>query len=123
MLGVTDPNGDVVTITITGITQDEPVDGKADGHTAPDGMGVGTPTAAVRAERSGRGDGRVYAISFSADDGRGGTCQGVVNVSVPKRKGGTAIDSGQLFDSTVIPPGFERDGDDGGEDPDDYERY
>ncbi len=123
MLGVTDPNGDVVTITITGITQDEPVDGKADGHTAPDGMGVGTPTAAVRAERSGRGDGRVYAIAFSADDGRGRTCQGVVNVSVPKRKGGTAIDSGQLFDSTVIPPGFERDGDDGDEDPDDYERY
>jgi len=109
--GVTDPDGDSLTIAVIGITQDEPVDGKSDGHTAPDGAGVGTPIASVRAERSGKGDGRVYAISFSADDGRGGTCQGVVTVNVPKKKGRAAIDSGQRFDSTIVPPDFQRDDD------------
>ncbi len=116
---VTDPDADPVTITITGITQDEPVDGKADGHTAPDGGGVGTPNALIRAERSGKGDGRVYAISFSADDGRGGACQGVVNVGVPKKERRAVIDSGQRFDSTIIPPGFEREDNDDKEEDDD----
>ena len=116
--GVTDPDGDPVMVKVIGITQDEPVDGKADGHTAPDGGGVGTATASVRAERSGKGDGRVYAISFSADDGRRGACQGVVNVGVPIKKGRAAIDSGQRFVSTVIPPGFKQGDDDEEEDED-----
>ena len=50
----------------------------------------------------------MYAIAFSADDGRGGVCQGVVNVGVPKNDKRAAIDSGQRFDSTIIPPGFGR---------------
>lgn len=112
--GVTDPDGDPIAIVITGITQDEPVDGKSDGHTAPDGAGVGSPTASVRAERSGKGNGRVYAISFSATDGAG-SCQSMVKVGVPKKKGGLAIDSGQRFDSTVVPPNF-KPGDDDDED-------
>jgi len=34
--GATDPDGDPVAITITGVTQDEPVNGKAGGNTSPD---------------------------------------------------------------------------------------
>lgn len=103
VLGVTDPDGDPVTITIQGITQDEPVDGLGSGDTAPDGQGVGTSVAEVRAERSGTGDGRVYAISFAASDGKGGTCTGQVQVGVPHSQDDTAVDSGQSYDSTSEP--------------------
>ena len=50
---------------------------------------------------SSSGDGRVYVISFTADDGNGGTCSGTVSVEVPTTKKGTAVDSGQNFDSTL----------------------
>lgn len=104
VLGVTDPDNDVVTVTVTGITQDEAVDAPGSGNTAPDGSGVGGSEAAVRAERAGGGDGRVYAITFSAADGRGGTCSGSVSVGVPHSQNGAApVDSGQSFDSTVVP--------------------
>ena len=96
MTGVTDPDGNAVTITVTGVTQDEPVNAKGDGNTSPDAA-IQAGSASVRAERSGNGNGRVYHISFRADDGQGGVCSGVVKVSVPHSmgKGLTAIDDGQ----------------------------
>lgn len=106
VLGVTDPDGDPFTITITSIFQDEAVDAPGSGNTAPDGQGVGTSTAEVRAERVGAGgNGRYYHISFTATDSFGNSCSGVVLVSVPKSQGrnGAAIDDGPLFDSTLIP--------------------
>jgi len=39
-------------------------------------------------------------ISFTADDGNGGTCSGSVQVDVPHDKKDTAINSGTTFDST-----------------------
>ncbi len=100
--GVTDPDGDPVSITITSIFQDEPTSGLGDGDQSPDGAGVGTDTAQVRSERSGLGDGRVYHIAFSAEDGRGGSCTGEVSVTVPHdQSGAAAVDQGALFDSTV----------------------
>jgi hypothetical protein len=78
--------GDTVTITIDSIFQDEPVDGQGDGSFVPDGMGLGTPTAQVRAERQGGGNGRVYHIGFTAEDGHGGTCSGEILVGVPHNK-------------------------------------
>jgi FG-GAP repeat len=102
--GVTDPDGDPVTINIDEIKQDEPTDGTGDGHTCPDGDGIGTSTAQVRAERSatllGGENGRVYTIYFTASDGRGGSCQGSVTVSVPRTGNGTATNGGALYDST-----------------------
>ena len=102
VLGVTDPDGDPVTVRIDGITQDEPVNEQGDGNTGPDGTGVGTSTAQVRAERSGQGDGRVYVIHFTGRDNQGGTCTGTVSVGVPHdQSGAPPVDSGQLYDSTV----------------------
>jgi hypothetical protein len=105
IMGVTDPDGDPVTITITGITQDEPVDavGNGDGKTSPDGTGVGTGTACVRAEREGTGNGRVYAISFTATDPAGAECSGSVTICVPHDQGPDheCIDDGQDYDSTT----------------------
>jgi hypothetical protein len=113
VLGVTDPDGDPVTITIAEITSDEPTasgEGSGGAKHAPDADGVGTDTALLRAERSGDGNGRVYAISFVASDDRGGECQGVVFVNVPhdQRPSGRspapcdAIDDGQIYDATQI---------------------
>src|SRR6266536_4773993 len=103
VLGVTDPDGDPVTITITGITQDEPTHGPGSGDASPDGFGVGTSQAQLRAERSGSGNGRVYVIQFTASDGRGDTCSGSVSVGTPHDQGkeSVPIDDGQLYDSTL----------------------
>jgi hypothetical protein len=101
--GVTDIDGDSITIAITSIFQDEPTNGTGDGDTSPDGQGIGSSTAQVRAERAGGGNGRYYHISFSASDGQGGSCTGLVKVSVPKNQGknGAAVDDGPLYNSTL----------------------
>jgi hypothetical protein len=104
--GVTDPDGDEVTITIISITSDEPACLR---HfcccfdPAPDAYGIGTDTVHLRAERLGKGNGRVYEITFIANDGRGGETTGNVTVCVPhhKRKGTcNCIDDGQNYDAT-----------------------
>lgn len=105
ILGVTDPDDDPVTIVIDAITQDEPLDTLGDGTAEPDGAGVGTDTAQLRAERSGSkkvpGNGRVYEIHFTATDDEGASCSSVT-VCVPHDQGGgaTCIDDGQVYDST-----------------------
>src|SRR4029077_16806981 len=53
IMGVTDAFGLPMTITVTGIQQDEPVNALGSGNTAPDGSGLTTSTAYVRAERAG----------------------------------------------------------------------
>jgi cysteine-rich repeat protein len=145
--GVVEPDGDPTTITIVGITQDEPVissfagafarhsepgdrhednedtdeddeedteedeadseddetdDDPAKPGTCPDAAGIGTSTASVRAERDENGDGRVYHVTFRADDGRGGQCTGTVTVCVPHDMGAgaTCVDQGPLTSST-----------------------
>lgn len=106
VLGVTDPDGDPVVITIDSIFQDEPVDFLGDGEFAPDGLGIGTAIAEVRAERSGDpnvpGNGRVYHIGFTATDPFGGSCSGLLNVGVPHDKKDVPVDDGALYDSTVF---------------------
>jgi dipeptidyl aminopeptidase/acylaminoacyl peptidase len=74
--GVTDPDGDTVTISATGVTSDEPVNG--DFVLGPDANQV-----RLRAERDGSGDGRVYTVAFEASDGKGGNCSGTATVTVP----------------------------------------
>jgi len=107
--GVTDPDGDPVTITITSITSDEAtatILGAGGRIHSPDASGVGTSSAMIRAERSGLKDGRVYVINFMADDGKSdGQCAGSVVVKVPrdqKSKSCKAVDSGQKYDATKI---------------------
>jgi hypothetical protein len=100
IIGVTDPNNDPLAITITSVRQDEPVLAPDSGNTSPDGQGVGTTTAQVRAERVESGNGRVYHIGFTANDGLGGICSGEVLVYAPVGRNSTAIDDGALYDST-----------------------
>lgn len=105
IVGVTDPDGDAVTVTIASIRQDEPVNATGDGDTAPDGFGAGTGAALLRSERSGGGNGRVYHVAFTAADAAGGNCTGEVTVCVPHdgKPGRVCVDEGPLFDSTARP--------------------
>lgn len=99
ILGVTDPDGDAVTIEITSIHQDEQLTRAGQ----PDATGVGTGIPRVRAARAGKGDGRVYHLSFEASDSLGATCTGTVTVCVPHdqgRRGRACGDGGALVDST-----------------------
>jgi Tol biopolymer transport system component len=90
--GATDPDGDAVTLSVDGVTQDEPVVGSGD-HTSPDAVDQGEGELRVRAERNPHGDGRVYRIAFTASDGRGGSCSDTATVSVPRKKRKPAVDS------------------------------
>ena len=92
--GVTDPDGDPVTISVTGITQDEPL-----GVSCPDGVIDPDGTAWIRLEREAPGNGRVYEISFTATDPAGAVSSGRVTVGVPFLRGESFLDDGQAFDS------------------------
>jgi hypothetical protein len=94
-------------ITIDSIFQDEEVfeEGQGSGHTAADGLGLGTSTASVRAERDGGGDGRVYHIGFTAEDDQGRSCSATVTVCVPHDGSDRSCgDDGELFDSSYADP-------------------
>ena len=96
-----------VPIEITGIYQDEPVNAPGSGNTAPDGSGIGTSTAYVRAERAGPGTGRIYFITFVAKDASGTQCAPMTlqaNVPHDQGQGFNPVDTGQRYDSTLVPP-------------------
>jgi hypothetical protein len=97
---VFDPSGGTVTITATGVTQDEPIEDPGDGSTCPDATIV-DGVASVRMERSGRGNGRVYVISFTATSTSGASCSGKVSVCVPhdQDSGHACVDDGQTVNS------------------------
>ncbi len=112
--GVTDPDGDPVTIIITlktpsgdvfpGVFQDERV-GRAK-SSSPDARILGPNLVELRIERDGNGDGRVYHVYFTASDGND-SCSGRVRLGVVTHDQSSnldAIDGGPLYDSTVRDP-------------------
>ncbi len=112
--GVTDPDGDPVVVTVAAVAQDEPVDATGDGNTCGDADGIGTSVVALRSERSGEGDGRVYHVAFRAEDPLGAFCTGEVEVCVrhDNGHGGVCGDQGPLFDSAPAACAPPHDGDD-----------
>ena len=98
IVGVAGADGDPVTLTVTGVTQDEPTNGLGDGDTPVDAVLV-RDRLLLRAERAGRGDGRVYRVTFRADTAGGQSCTGSVTVGVPRDGKSTPIDSGQAYES------------------------
>ncbi len=87
-----------LSVTITDVKQDEPVNSTEDGDSAPDARLV-SGAASLRAERSGTGDGRVYHVLFTAEDESGATCTGDATVCVPVTRGATCVDQGALYSS------------------------
>lgn len=117
-VGVTDPDGDPITVTVIGVTQDEPLNTLGDGNTCPDAI-ITPGGVQLRAERTGTpkvpGNGRVYTVTFTATDSNGGSCTHSVNVCVPhdRKPGRVCVDDGQNYSSTGScgPPARGRVGD------------
>jgi hypothetical protein len=88
--GATDPDGDPVTLKVTGVTQDEPRNSEPDAR-----LGPASNQVYLRAQRLGNADGRVYRVAYEATDGKGGKCTGVATVGVPhdQSRGSVAVDS------------------------------
>jgi hypothetical protein len=116
--GIIDPDGDLIKIEITGVSQDEPVARakdsllkklsdrikkstvKSNKASSADAI-INGETVLLRAERFGNGNGRVYRIDFRATDVKGSVSDGYVYVSVPHTQGTEAIAEVQKYDSTL----------------------
>jgi hypothetical protein len=96
---VSDPDNNQVAITVTGVTQDEPLNGLGDGDTSPDAV-LNGDQALLRAERAAEGNGRVYLVNFTATDAFGESCAGSVSVCVPHDRKGVCLDDGQSYNSS-----------------------
>ncbi|MGK2863265.1 MAG: T9SS type A sorting domain-containing protein [Chitinophagaceae bacterium] len=66
------------------VTSNEPVNGTGDGDTAPDWSITNNHSVKVRAERAGNGNGRIYTITVSSNDGCNPTSTATATVKVPK---------------------------------------
>lgn len=79
-----------VDVRLVSITSNEADNGNGDGNTSADiqGADFGTDDREfqLRAERSGKGSGRVYTITYEAEDDSGNVTQKSVQVLVPKSK-------------------------------------
>ncbi len=97
--------GEATSFLITGVTQDEPVNGLGDGDTSPDAfIAADGSSVELRRERAGGGNGRVYEIAYDAVNNDGAGCSGFVTVGVPHDQSGSpAFDDGQdlRLDTTV----------------------
>jgi endo-1,4-beta-xylanase len=86
---VCDENPDV---RLVSITSNEGTLANGSGHTSPDveGAAFGSDDRAflLRAERRGPGNGRVYTITYEAEDGSGNVTTRTVAVTVAKSQGG-----------------------------------
>ena len=65
------------------VTSNEPINGLGDGDTAPDWVVLDAHHVRLRAERSGRGNGRVYTITITSTDSAGNSSSTQVSVRVP----------------------------------------
>jgi hypothetical protein len=68
---------------IVSVTSNEAIDGRGDGHAAPDWKITGPLTVWLRAERAGGGDGRAYSITVECRDSSGNRTHKTVEVVVP----------------------------------------
>jgi photosystem II stability/assembly factor-like uncharacterized protein len=72
------------TCRITGVMSNEPINSLGDGNTAPDWVVSDGLELSLRAERSGRENGRVYSVTVTCTDSNGNASSGTTSVMVPK---------------------------------------
>jgi hypothetical protein len=85
-VGASDNCGSV-TSRIINVTSNEPDNGLGDGDTTDDIQNIIGLTVQLRAERSGKGSGRTYAITVQCTDEHGNHAEETVEVTVPSDKG------------------------------------
>jgi hypothetical protein len=84
----------LATWKIIGVQSNEPENGLGDGDTAPDWQSIDNHSLKLRAERSGKGTGRIYTITIQAEDSSGNLSEPkLVTVTVPKSQGKNPKDS------------------------------
>jgi len=83
---VTDIDPDT-TCRIVAVESDEPANGLGDGDQAPDFTGISGLSVELRAERSGRGDGRTYTLHVECADTSGNVATASTTVQVLKSQG------------------------------------
>ena len=71
---------------IVSVASNEPVDGSGDGDSGPDWAILGSAALMLRAERSGVGTGRVYAVAASCIDDSLNGSQATATVTVPRAR-------------------------------------
>lgn len=74
--------GNGVTCKVISVSSNEPVNDQGDGDTSPDWQITGDNKVNLRAERSGKGDCRIYTITVECTDGSGNKSQGTTTVKV-----------------------------------------
>jgi hypothetical protein len=75
------------TVRLVSITSSEADNGRGDGNTSGDIVIVDDFALALRAERSGAGSGRVYTLTYEAEDQSGNTATAQATVTVGKSQG------------------------------------
>jgi len=83
-ISASDNSGQAVTCRIVSVGSNEAVQGLGDGDTAPDWLITGDLTVNLRAERSGKGTGRVYTMTVECVDVSGNRASSSVAVTVPR---------------------------------------
>ena len=81
-----DDSGETPTVKLLSVTSNEPDNGHGDGHTHGDIVIIDNQTIGLRAERSGRGQGREYTLTYTATDAAGNTTIKQAVVSVPRHR-------------------------------------
>jgi hypothetical protein len=69
------------------VTSNEPINGIGDGNTSPDWIVLDDHHVLLRAERAGKGNGRVYTIGITCVDSGGNSSNEHVDVTVPHDQG------------------------------------
>jgi hypothetical protein len=78
-----DNSGVAPSCRIVQVTNSEPANGKGSGDASPDWLITADLTVKLRAERSGRGSGRVYQVTIRCEDGAGNSATASSSVHVP----------------------------------------
>ena len=73
---------------ISSVSSNEPVNGLGDGDSSPDWMNASGLTLSLRAERGGKGNGRIYTIVVTCQDASGNASTASTAVTVPKNQSG-----------------------------------
>lgn len=90
------------TAAIDYVTSDEPDEDLGDGNTEGDVAIVASDAFALRSERQGGGNGRVYTVGFTVTDGSGNATAAACRVVVDHdRSGAESIDDGEAY--RVVP--------------------